>query len=111
MVSGVVRLGAALDLVGGILMIVLALVGSLGAIAYSGLLSGVSMGYGLEPGLLAGLGLLVPVVGGIIAIIGSRKAYSLIWGIVLLIIGLVVGGWGGLLVLVGAIITLVASHV
>jgi len=50
-------------------------------------------------------------VGGVLAIYGSRRAYSLLWGIVLLVIGLVVGGWGGLLVLVGAIIALVASHV
>ncbi len=109
--SGAVRLGSALVLIGGILMIVFPLVGSLGSLASLGLFRGIPKAYAFESSVVAGMGVLVGLVGGIVAIFGSRRAYSLIWGIVLLIIGLVVGGWGGLLVLVGAIIALVASHV
>ena len=109
--SGAVRLGSALALIGGILMIVFALLGSLGSLASLGLFRGIPMAYAFGSGIVAGMGVLVDLVGGVLAIFGSRRAYSLIWGVVLLIIGLVVGGWGGLLVLVGAIIALVASHV
>ena len=111
MVSGAVRLGSALALIGGILMIVFPLVGSLSSLASIGLSRGIPMAYGFESGIVAGTSVLVDLVGGVVAIFGSRRAYSLIWGIVLLIVGLVVGGWGGLLVLAGAIIALVASHV
>ena len=111
MVSGAVRLGAVLSLVGGILMIVLALIGTLGMVGFTSLFRGVPTLYTFGSGLLAGTGLLVGLIGGILSIIGSRRPYSLVWGIVLLVIGLVVGGWGGLLVLVGAIIAIVASHV
>jgi len=111
MVSGAVRLGSALVLIGGILMIILALVGTLGSIAFSGLFSGIPMAYAFESGLLAGMGILVDLVGGTLAILGSRRVSSLVWGIALLVIGLVVGGWGGLLVIVGSIFALVASHV
>ena len=90
---------------------VFAFVGVLGSAAFPSFFRGIPMAYAFESGLVAGMGVLVDVVGGILAIVGSRRAYSLIWGIALLIIGLIVGGWGGLLVLVGAIIALVASHV
>jgi len=109
--SGAVRLGGALILIGGVLMITFALIGSLGAVAFSSLFRGIPSVYAFESGLVAGTALLVDVVGGILAIVGSRRAYSLFWGIVLLIIGLVVGGWGGLLVVIGAIIALVAARV
>jgi len=109
--SAAMRLGSALVLIGGILMIVFTLVGSLGSLASLGLSRSIPTAYGFESGIVAGMGALIDLVGGILAIFGSRRAYSLIWGIVLLIVGLVVGGWGGLLVLAGAIIALVASHV
>jgi hypothetical protein len=92
-------------------MIVFALVGALGSMAFSSLFRGIPMAYALESGLAAGMGILINLVGGTLAILGSRRPSSLLWGIVLLIIGLVVGGWGGLLVLIGAMIALVASHV
>lgn len=38
-------------------------------------------------------------------------SYSLVWGTVLLTIDLIVGGWGGLLVVTGAVIALVARYV
>ena len=110
LLSGAVRLGAVLSLIGGVLMIVFALVGTLGT-GFLGLFRGAPTVYTFGSGLLAGTGLLVGLIGGILSIVGSRRPYSLIWGIVLLVIGLVVGGWGGLLVLVGSIIALVASHV
>ncbi len=50
-------------------------------------------------------------VGGIVALVGSRSAASLIWGIVFLVIGLLLGGIGGTLVLVGGVLGLVAKYV
>ena len=88
-----------------------ALIGSLGSIALSDFLRGVPRAYAFGSGLALGIGLLVNLVAGVIAIIGSRRAYSLIWAVVLLIVGLFVGGWGGLLVLIGAIIAIVARYV
>jgi len=111
MASTAMRIGEALILVGGILIIVFALIGSLGSIALSDFLRGVPRAYAFGSGLALGIGLLVNLVAGVIAIIGSRRAYSLIWAVVLLIVGLFVGGWGGLLVLIGAIIAIVARYV
>jgi hypothetical protein len=91
-------------------MIVFALVGTLGT-GFLSLLRGAPTIFTLGSGLLAETGLLVGLIGGILSIVGSRRPYSLVWGIVLLIMGLLVGGWGGLLVLAGAVIALVASHV
>jgi len=105
------RIGEALILVGGILIIVFALIGSLGSIALSDFLRGVPRAYAFGSGFILGIGLLVNLVGGVIAIIGSRRAYNLVWAIVLLIVGLIVGGWGGLLVIVGAIMALVTRYV
>ena len=109
--SGAVRLGGLLSLIGGVLMIVFTLIGTLGMVGFSSLFRGAPTLYTFGSGLLAGTGLLVGLIGGVLSIVGSRRPYSLLWGIVLLVIGLVVGGWGGLLVLVGAIIAIVASHV
>ena len=54
---------------------------------------------------------LIAVVLGVIAIIGSNYAGTLAWSIGLIILGYIAGGLGGLLVLVGGILGLVASLV
>jgi hypothetical protein len=46
---------------------------------------------------------------GIIAIIGARSAGTLVWAIVLIIVGLIGGGLGGFLVLIGGIIGLITA--
>jgi hypothetical protein len=50
---------------------------------------------------------IVTIACGIIAMVGARYASTLIWAVVLLVVGLVGGGLGGLLVLLGAILGLV----
>ena len=54
------------------------------------------------------LGGIVTIVCGIIAIIGARSAGTLVWAIILIIVGIVGGGLGGLLVVLGGIIGLVS---
>jgi hypothetical protein len=49
------------------------------------------------------------LVCGIIALIGSRSVGVLVWSIVLIIIGVLGGGLGGLLVILGGIIGLLAK--
>ncbi len=51
---------------------------------------------------------LITVLFGVIAIIGSRQADKLGWAIALIIVGYLGGGIGGLLVLVGGILGLIA---
>lgn len=52
---------------------------------------------------------IVTLIMGIIAIVGARSASTLVWAIILIIVGLIGGGLGGLLVLLGGIIGLIAS--
>ncbi len=86
-----------LALLGGILMVLFGLLGfvvSLGAFLFS---------WGFAYGGI------VTLIMGIIAIIGARSASTLVWAIVLIIVGLIGGGLGGLLVLLGGILGLVAA--
>ena len=50
---------------------------------------------------------IVMLICGVIAVIGAKYVTTLVWAIVLIIIGLIGGGLGGLLVLLGAIIGLI----
>lgn len=91
-----------LALIGGIVMVLLSLLGLLGlryALPFGSLL----------PGMMFGLGLLVPLILGIIAIVGAKHASELVWAIVLIIIGVVGGGIGGLLVLLGGVLGLISK--
>jgi len=64
---------------------------------------------------LAFLGSLVyafaEIVIGVICIIGSRQVSTLIWGIILLVLGLIAGSIGGTLVVLGALLGLVSTIV
>jgi len=88
-----------LALIGGILLIIFGLL-SLFSIAIGGpaffYWSVYSFGY-------SGI---VMLVCGVIAVIGAKSATTLVWAIVLIIVGLIGGGLGGLLVLLGGIIGL-----
>jgi len=88
-----------LALIGGILLIIFGLL-SLFSISIGGptffYWSVYSFGY-------SGI---VMLICGVIAIIGSRSVTTLVWAIVLVIVGLIGGGLGGLLVLLGGIIGL-----
>ena len=89
-----------LTLVGGILLVIF------------GLLSLLSIGFG-GPSFFYwsvysfGYSGLVMLICGVIAVIGAKSVTTLVWAIVLLIVGFIGGGLGGLLVLLGAIIGLI----
>jgi len=54
---------------------------------------------------------IVSIIFGIIAIIGAKSVMTLVWAIILLIVGILAGGLGGLLVALGAIIGLIVAIV
>lgn len=89
------RLAYYLALIGGILMVIF------GLLALAGSYSGLHTYWGY-----AGAGI-VTLVAGIMAIIGAKSASTLVWAIVLIVVGIVGGGLGGLLVLLGGILGLV----
>ncbi len=91
------RIAYYLALIGGVLMIVFGLIGffaSFGAYIFH-------WGYSY--------GGIVTVIMGIIAVIGAKSANTLVWAIVLIIVGLIGGGLGGLLVLLGGIFGLITA--
>jgi hypothetical protein len=92
-----------LALVGGILMVLFALFGFLGM--------GVMMAFEMPGAHFAGLGAILGLILGVVAIIGSKHATDLLWAIILIIVGYVGGGIGGLLVLIGGILGLVSRYV
>jgi hypothetical protein len=90
---------------------VLALVGGILLVIF-GLLSLLSIGFG-GPSFFYwsvhsfGYSGIVMLICGVIAVIGAKSVTTLVWAIVLLIVGFIGGGLGGLLVLLGAIIGLI----
>jgi hypothetical protein len=92
-----------LALVGGILMVLFALLGFLGM--------GAMMAFQMPGAHFASLGAILSLILGVVAIVGSKHATDLLWAIILLIVGYVGGGIGGLLVLVGGILGLVSKYV
>jgi len=86
-----------LALIGGALMILFGLLGllvSFGAYIFH-------WGYSY--------GGIVTLIMGVIAVIGAKSANTLVWAIVLIVVGLVGGGIGGLLVLLGGIFGLITA--
>ncbi len=51
---------------------------------------------------------IVILICGIIAIIGAKSVTHIVWAIVLIIVGIIGGGLGGLLVILGGLIGLIA---
>ena len=86
-----------LALIGGILMVLVRLLGLLVD------LGGFFFHWGFAYGGI------VTLIMGIIAFIGARSASSLVWAIVLIIVGLIGGGLGGLLVVLGGIFGLITA--
>ncbi|HEX9262661.1 MAG TPA: hypothetical protein VF893_09070 [Candidatus Bathyarchaeia archaeon] len=84
-----------LALIGGILMVLFGLLSFLGSFGRFFFNWGFSYG-----GILT-------LICGIIAIIGARSVNTLVWAIVLLVVGIVGGGLGGLLVILGGILGLI----
>jgi hypothetical protein len=85
-----------LALLGGILMVLFGLIGLIAD--FGGFIFHWGFAYGG----------IVTLIMGVIAIIGARSASTLVWAIVLIIVGAIGGGLGGLLVLLGGIFGLVS---
>jgi hypothetical protein len=92
------RIAYILALVGGILMVIL---GLLSLIASSFEHFGPFLHWGFAYGSI------VTIICGVIAIIGAKSATTLVWAIVLIIVGIVGGGLGGILVVLGGLLGLV----
>ena len=93
-----------LVLIGGIVLLV---GGILQAIDVSGL-----MDFGTNLARLGGFtGIVVGVLVGILALVGSREVADPAWSLILLILSLFVGSLGGILVFIGGLIGLVAHYV
>jgi hypothetical protein len=86
-----------LALIGGILMVLFGLLGLIGNFG------GFYFHWGYSYGGI------VTLIMGVIAIIGARSANTLVWAIVLIVVGLIGGGIGGLLVLLGGIFGLITA--
>ena len=63
------------------------------------------------PSLGSLVGLLLAVITGILALAGIRQVTNPAWNIVLLILGFLAWGLGGILVILGAIVAIVAFFV
>jgi hypothetical protein len=93
-----------LVLIGGVVLII---GGLLQAIDVGGL-----MDFGTNLARLGSLtGIVVGVLVGILALIGSREVANPAWSLILLILGLLVGSLGGILVFIGGLIGLIAHYV
>jgi hypothetical protein len=97
--SEISRIAYYLALIGGILLVIFGLL-SLVGMAFTFIGPFISFGF-------AYFGI-VMLICGIIAIIGARSAATIVWAIVLIIVGIIGGGLGGLLVILGGIIGLIA---
>jgi hypothetical protein len=95
------KVGYGLALLGGIVIIVL----SLAALAHFPLYVPISVplaGY-------FGIGL-ISLLLGVVALFGAKHVNQLIWGIVLMVVGLLAGGVGGLLALFGGLVGLLSRY-
>jgi hypothetical protein len=86
-----------LALIGGILMVIFGLIGLI--VDFGNFIFHWGFAYGG----------IVTLIMGVIAIIGARSASTLVWAIVLIIVGLIGGGIGGLLVVLGGLFGLIAA--
>ncbi len=97
--SSLTRAGYIIALIGGIIIIISALLRILGApfLSISALVAIGSLAYGV-----------VELIVGIICAIGAKYVGHLTWAIILIILGIIAGGIGGVLVIIGAILGLLS---
>ena len=88
-------------LIGGILIIVFGFLGLIGS-SFGSAFS--PAGYYVSGALYS----IVAIIIGVICVIGSRSVGTLVWAIVLLVLGIVSGGIGGVLVILGALLGLIS---
>jgi hypothetical protein len=96
--------GYILALIGGILIIVFGLLSLIGN----------SLGSAFSPAgfyLTGAMYSIVAIIIGVICVVGSKSVGTLVWAIVLLVLGIVSGGLGGVLVILGALLGLVSIFV
>ena len=105
-----VNIGRTLVLVGGVLMVVFGIIQLITSSVSWPFAMQMPRFYRIETAFVSGVGYLAELIVGIIAIAGSKKAEQLVWTIVLLIGGLFVGGWGGILVSIGALVALISHN-
>jgi hypothetical protein len=97
------KLAYYLALIGGIILVILGLLSFVGW-AFSGPMPSF---LGALGGVFAGI---IEIILGIVAIYGAKRVNNLVWDIVLIVVGLLGGGWGGLLVLIGGIVGLASKY-
>ena len=95
-----------LALIGGVILIIM------GLLSFEGMAIQALM---VMPSLFSSFGgsfgAIIEIVLGIVAIYGARRATDLVWAIVLIVVGIIAGGLGGILVLLGGILGLIARFV
>ena len=96
--TSISRIAYILALIGGILLVIF---GLLDLIGFTGL---AIFHFSFYAFAYAGI---VAIICGVIAIIGARSASTLVWAIVLIIVGIIGGGLGGLLVVLGGLLGLI----
>ncbi len=96
--ASISRIAYILALIGGILLVIF---GLLDLIGFTGL---AIVHFSFYAFAYAGI---ISIICGIIAIIGARSASTLVWAIVLIIVGIIGGGLGGLLVVLGGLIGII----
>jgi hypothetical protein len=98
------KLAYVLALLGGVVLVVLGLLSFLGM----GFTMVTFSMFGPFGGSFWGI---IEVVLGVVAIYGAKRVTDLTWAVVLLVIGLVAGGFGGILVLLGGILGLLLHFI
>jgi phosphate starvation-inducible membrane PsiE len=96
--------GYILALIGGIIIIVFGFLGLIGN-SFGSAFS--PAGYYVSGAMYS----VVAIIIGIICVIGSKSVGTLIWAIVLLVLGIISGGIGGVIVILGALLGLVSIFV
>jgi hypothetical protein len=99
------RLAYIVTLIGGLVMIILGIAGFIGMAFMSMFFMSPLLGFmGIGFGILH-------IVLGIIAIIGSKRATQTTWAVILIIVGLIGGGFGGVVVVLGGILGLLSKYI
>jgi hypothetical protein len=97
-----------LVLIGGIVLLIGGILQALQAINAGAVL----MDFSTNLARLGGLtGIVIGILVGILAIVGSQEIANPAWSLILLILGLFVGSLGGILVFIGGLIGLIAHYV
>jgi len=96
------KIGYVLGLFGGVVIIIL----SLASLVHFPL----NLPIQVPLGGYFGIGV-ISLILGVVAVIGSKRVNELIWGILLMVVGFLVGGVGGLLALIGGLVGLLSRYV